>query len=279
MCNMPSGPDIIDNSEGRDLFGSDPQRYNDIRPPYPEEIYEYLVSSGALYDGVPSLEIGPGNGLATRRLLELGACPLTLVEPDGRFSSMLTSISQMFTAKVTLIEASFEDSVLPTNSYGLVVAATSFHWIQPFTGLVKVAAVLRPGGYAALWWNVFGDPDLPNPYHDATNAIMRQLSSSPSRSPDSISYALDVDARLNDFARSGRFEPPEYEFYRWTLTLNSEQVGSLYSTFSSISRLPEEKRKSILNQLMEIAEREFGGVVERNMLSPIYLAKRKITAD
>ena len=272
-------PDLIDQEEGRSLFGSDLQNYQDIRPQYPEQIYRFLVSSGALYAGVPALEIGSGNGLATGRLLELGADPMTLVEPDRRFSHSLVCLSEPYGAEVTLIEESFEDAELPRSHYGLVAAATSFHWIQASVGLTKIAKILRPGGYAALWWNVFGDPDRNDPFHDSTQMIMQRLSSSPSGRPDAIPFALDADARLHDFSKIGKFDTPECEFHRWTLTLNTEQVGSLYSTFSSISRLPEYERKSILDRLMMIAEREFGGVVKRNMVSSVYLAKRGPMAD
>jgi SAM-dependent methyltransferase len=275
---MQSTPGFIDEQEGKTLFGSDPQNYNDIRPPYPEQIYEFLMTSGALFANASSLEIGAGNGLATRRLLDFGVNPLTLIEPDKRFSSLLASISRLYRSEVCLVEESFEDAELPRNYYDLVAAATSFHWIQPSTGLAKVAAVLKPGGYAALWWHVFGDLDRPDPYHEATRTILQHLLSSPSGAPDAVPFALDTDARLSDFSRTGEFEKPEYEAYRWTLVLNAEQVGSLYATFSSISRLPEDQREAILNQLMEVAERQFGGTVERNMVSPIYLARRKLKA-
>jgi SAM-dependent methyltransferase len=270
-------PGIIDEQEGRVLFGTDPRNYNDIRPPYPEQIYEFLITTGALRSNTSTLEIGAGNGLATRRLLDFGANPLTVVEPDKRFSPLLTSIAKLYKADLRFIEASFEDAKLPRSHYDLVAAATSFHWIQPSIGLAKVAEVLKPGAYVALWWRVFGDLDRDAPYHEVTRTILQPLSSSPSGVPDTVPFALDTPARLRDFSSTGQFEQPEYQAYRWTFVLNTEQVGSLYATFSSISRLPEDQRKTILHQLMEVAERRFGGTVERNMVSPGYVARRKPT--
>lgn len=271
-------PGCIDEEEGRTLFGADPRNYNQIRPPYPEQLYEFLLATGALRSNASTLEIGAGNGLATRRLLDSGVNPLTIVEPDPRFSPWLTSIAKLFKAESRCIEASFEDAELPRSHYDLVAAATSFHWIQPSIGLAKVAAVLKPGGYVALWWHVFGDVDRDDPYHEATQTILQPLSSSPSGGLDTVPFALDTPARLRDFSSTGQFETPEYMVYRWTFVLNTEQVGALYATFSSISRLPEEQRKTILYQLMEVAERHFGGTVERNMVSPVYVARRKTSA-
>ena len=146
-------PDLIDRREGRRLFGLNPEGYADARPPYPEEIYRFLVARGAIAPGTTTLEIGAGNGLATRRLIELGANPISVIEPDERF-----------------------------------------------------ADVLRPGGYVALWWNVFGDPDREDTFHDATASLLSNLAVSPSGAPDKIPFALDRGARDADIARTGRVE-------------------------------------------------------------------------
>ncbi len=90
-----------------------------------------------------------------------------------------------------MIHHAFEDAELSPHAFDLVVAATSFHWLDPDTALDKIADVLRPGGHVALWWNVFSD------------------------------------------------------------------LGQL------------------LAQLMEVAQTRFGGRVERNMTSPVYLTRRK----
>ena len=54
--------------------------------------------------------------------------------------------------------AAFEEVELAPRSFHLVAAATSFHWLDPDQALPKIAMILRPGGWVALWWNVFGDP-------------------------------------------------------------------------------------------------------------------------
>jgi SAM-dependent methyltransferase len=270
---MPGNIDIL---EGRDLFGSDPHNYHEIRPPYPEFVYKFLVKTGALRCNASTLEIGAGSGLATRRLLEFGANPLTVVEPDARFLPLLEGAAHRYSAEFRCIHAAFEEAELPRDHYDLVAAATSFHWVQRSIGLAKVAEILKPGGFAALWWNVFGDNEREDPFHEATRAILQSLSSSPSDPPGAVPYALDAPARLRDFFNTGQFETPEYMAQRWTFVLNTAQVGALYATFSSISRLSEEQRKPILSELMEVAEHQFAGRVERNMVSPVYVARRKI---
>lgn len=261
--------------EGRGLFGADPKSYDEIRPPYPEQLYAFLVSTGALHANTATIEIGAGNGLATRRLLELGANPLTAIEPDRGFAPLLHSLAAATKAEFHILHTAFEETALPASHYDLVAAATAFHWIEPTSGLTKVATVLKPGGHAALWWNVFGDNERADPFHDATQPILQPLAVSPSNPPQRAPFALDIPARLADFAHTGQFEPPVYQHYPWTLVLNTPQVGALYGTFSGINRLPPPERQRILDQLMRVADQQFGGRVERNMVTAVYVARRK----
>ena len=79
-------PEHIKLNEGRRLFGLNPQGYEDARPDYPLWIFDHLRTCGALTDSTPTLEIGAGTGKATRHLIEYGANPLTIIEPDARFA-------------------------------------------------------------------------------------------------------------------------------------------------------------------------------------------------
>ncbi len=268
-------PELISRAEGRHLFGLDPEGYDAVRPQYPELIYQFMIERGALRPNSATLEIGAGSGLATRRLIEYGADPITVVEPDVRFAPQLQSLVASASAQLHLLQSAFEDADLPSRCYDLVAAATSFHWLDQDVALDKIARVLKPGGYAALWWNLFGDLDRADPFHDATTALLADLAVSPSGAPDAIPFALDRRAREAQFVSCGKFAAVEYAQTRWTLTLNTPQVGRLYGGFSHIQRLPALQRTELLEQLMAVAQTRFGGAVERNMTSVIYLARRK----
>ncbi len=267
-------PRYIDRHEGQRLFGLNPQGYGDARPPYPGAIYRFLVEQRAIGPGTATLEIGAGNGLATRGLIECGANPITVVEPDVRFAPTLRGLAAA-DVDVRIVHEAFEDAELGPRAFDLVAAATSFHWLDPDTALDKIADVLKPGGYVALWWNVFGDPERDDAFHDATKSILADLAISPSGAPDAIPFPLDRRARETQFLRSGRFEAVKYAETSWSLMLDTAQVGKLYESFSHIQRLGDAARARILTQLMEVAQTQFGGRVERNMTSPIYVARQK----
>jgi SAM-dependent methyltransferase len=265
----------IDRSVGQRAFGSDPAAYDRARPDYPPRVYEILCRRCGLGRGARIFEIGPGTGLATRHLFEAGADPLVVVEPDERLVEFLKAkFGKVAGLEVQL--ATFEDAVLPPGWFDLGVAATAFHWLDQASALGKVASLLRPGGWWAMWWNVFGDPSRRDDFHDATNSLLGNLETSPSgnaqgRPPS----ALDVDDRIADLQIIGAFHHIAHEAIRWTLTLNTTELTALYATFSPISSLPPAEQGHVLEGLAKIAERQFGGTVERPMVTSVYIAQRK----
>lgn len=264
----------IDRAEGRRLFGLNPQGYDAARPRYPDALYRFLVAATGMTPNLSTLEIGGGTGMATRALIDLGANPLVVLEPDVRFRPSLEAVAATTRARVSIVETDFESFDASEQFFGLVAAATSFHWVRPAVGVGKVARLLRPGGHAALWWNVLQDVDKPDPFHVATQHVLRDLAVSPSGAPGTTPFALDRDARIADFDRTGAFERVQCFELRWTHVLDAHGVRQLYEGFAHIQRLDAAARVRVLDALVEIAETKFAGTVERNVTSILYVAQR-----
>jgi SAM-dependent methyltransferase len=255
--------------EGRHVFGTTAASYAAARPDYPERVYDILQDRCGLGPLSRVLEIGPGSGQATKRLAKLAAS-VVAVEANGALADELRA--QLGTEHgLEVVVAAFEDLDLPPSSFDLVTAATAFHWLDPGVSLPKIAAVLWPGGWLAMWWNVFGDPLLPDPFHDATEPLLRNLEPSPSAGSGGSPYALDITARSQELSAYG-FQDVEHESVRWTLDLDTTMTRQLYATYSNIARLPDARKAAILDEIERIADVEFGGRVERQMVTPIYTA-------
>jgi SAM-dependent methyltransferase len=257
----------FDRSVGRTVFGRDPALYDRARPRYPERVFEVLRERCGLGPGTAVLEIGPGPGLATRRLLELGADPLVAVEPDPALAGYL---AQTTSGAVSIVRAPFEEAELEESSFDLGVAASSFHWVEPDLGLTKVRRLLRPGGWWAMWWNVHGEQDDSDPFHVATTHLLEPLEGRPWNRHRP--FAPDVERRTADLLEAG-FVEPEAELIRWSKRFESAGIRDLYATFSPIARLPDGQREALLDAVANVAETEFGGVVERPILTPLYTAR------
>lgn len=261
----------IDRKEGRRLFGIDPAAYDSARPGHAERVYEVLVARCGLGAGAAVLEIGPGTGQATRWLRDLGADPLVAIEPDPALAAYLDAA---LGGSIDVRIVALEDAPLPTCAFDLAAAASSFHWVDEEAGLAKLLSTLRPGGWLAMWWTLFGNGGAPDAFIAATSPLLAGLQTSPTRGEEGRpAHALDSEARLAALQVAG-FEDAEHEVVRWGASWDTEGIRALYGTFSPIARLGEARKAEILDGVARIAEREFGGRVERTLRTSLYTARR-----
>jgi SAM-dependent methyltransferase len=261
---------------GRRLFGADVDAYERGRPGHPSRVYELLVERCGLLAGTRVLEVGPGTGQATRRLLELGA-DIVAVEPDDRLAEHIRSVGQ-----VTVLNQPLEDAELAPESFELAVAASSFHWIHEETGLARVAAALRPGGWVVLWWSHFGAEEPQSPFQQALRPVLDELfaarrielEESPAVSAGGgPRFGLDVEGRLEALAHAG-YEHGEHELIPWSHVWDAARIRALFATFSPIIRLDEETRIAVLEAVEQVADRDFAGRVELPVLTSLFTARR-----
>ena len=161
----------------------------------------------------------PGSYHATR--LDFGANPLLAIEPDPRLAAFLRKSIEDTALSVNV--SAFEDAAIERARFDLGVSATAFHWLHEGTGLVKVAELLRPDGWWAMVWNVFGDNSRPDPFHEATKALL-DGPSSPSAGSRDIPFALDAEARVAALERTRAFDAIEYQASAWSLVLDPDQT-------------------------------------------------------
>jgi len=263
----------IDRRFGRAAFGADPANYDAARPAYPDWVFKVLAGRCGLGPGAAVFEIGAGTGTATRRLLELGADPLIAIEPDARLAAFLAEHTA--SPALQVVAAPFETAPLPRSGFDLGVCATAFHWLEEDAALARIAALLRPGGWWAMWWNVFYVRGKPDPFHVATRALLAGGPASPSRgAPSADPFSLDVDARRAAVERAGAFEAFDQTMTTWELPLSAEETVALYATYSDMIVRPQPDRGVVLAELGRIAAEEFGGHVVRNVTTVLYTARR-----
>lgn len=265
----------IPQNEGRRLFGLNASAYEEARPPYPSWMFDALVRQNALFPGANILEIGAGNGLATRNLVEIDIASITVVEPDERFAPLLQSILKQSIGTYELLHNPFEQTQLAASAFDLVVIATAYHWLDAETRVQTLARLVKPGGHVALLWNVFQDLNRVDLFHEATNDLLARLSCGPSETSERLPFALDRVAREAEFLQQGTFELVMYGESHWPLELNLEQLRNLYQSFSNLARLDEHERNRILDELVDVGRTQFAGSVTRHMTSPLYLFRRK----
>jgi SAM-dependent methyltransferase len=266
-------PVEITRDFGREAFGEDPDNYDAARPPYPDWIYETLMTRCGLGPGCAMFEAGAGTGIATRRLLAAGASPVVAIEPDPRLAAWLAERSPDPALRV--VNTTFESAELEDGAFDLGVCATAFHWLDEDAALARIARALKGGGWWAMWWNVYYAEALPDPFHEATKVLLGPPVAISNGVDGRPPYAFDVDARQAAVDRAGAFEDFRRDQSVWWVDFDPDQVTRLYASYSDMTIRPPDERRRVLAELRRIAAEEFGGRVRRNITTVLYTARRR----
>jgi SAM-dependent methyltransferase len=124
-------------------FGSDPGRYDRVRPHYPDDVVRLVLARSP---GRDVLDVGIGTGIAAAQFQRAG-CRVLGVDVDPRMATFARG--RGFDVEV----ARFEEWDPADRRFDAVVAAQTWHWVDPVAGAAKAAGVLRPNGCLAVFWN------------------------------------------------------------------------------------------------------------------------------
>jgi hypothetical protein len=125
-----------------------------------------------------------------------------------------------------------------------------------------------------MWWHNFGAEEAPDPFHRATSHLFAETPRGPAHgTKGGRSFATNREARRADLAAAG-FVEAEVDFWPWTARLETAQLVALYATYSPIMALSPDARARMLGGVAAIADRDFGGKVERPFSTILYTARR-----
>lgn len=249
----------------RHTYGADAGGYQAGRPDYPPRVYELLRSRCGIGAGSRVLEIGPGSGQVTRHLVAAGA-RVVAVEPDHGFAEYLKRTMP----EVRIVSESFEDADTG-DGFDAVVAATSFHWLEQSIALGKLGRVLRPGGWAAIWWTVFSDPHREDPLLAAATEL---LGFEPGNQRAGTAFQLDTDARCEDLRRTAGLVDVAAELVAWDLAMTADQVRGLFNSLIAVRQLPAEERTRVLDTVTDLVNDRFAGISVRPHLTALYVGRK-----
>jgi SAM-dependent methyltransferase len=125
-------------------FGPAAERYDRIRPRYPEAAIRWILGDTPL----TVVDIGAGTGILTRQLVALGHRVIP-VEPDPGMRERLVAAGGAPEPQA----GSAEEIPLPDASVDAVVAGQAYHWFDPVRAHPEIARVLKPGGVFGPLWN------------------------------------------------------------------------------------------------------------------------------
>jgi len=173
--------------------------------------------------------------------------------------------------------ARFEDWSWPGAPFDVVIAAQSWHWVDPSVGPARVASLLRPGGTFAAFWNSyehtprvrdgFGEIYLRLAPHLWTGSVV--LGTIPADAAEASTRA-DCDA----LASCGGFEPAAQQTFTWRRRSSCAQWLDELPTHSDHRALPEH----VLAQVLEEVGAFIGGIgghLDVRLRTSAILARRR----
>jgi len=220
-------------------FGTDAEGYDQARPGYPDALVAQIVAGSP---GRDVLDVGTGTGIAARQFQAAG-CTVLGVEPDKRMAGFARAYG--LPVEVATFEAWDPDD----RTFDTVIAAQSWHWIDPVAGAVKAAQVLRPSGRLAIFGHVYEPPiEVAEPF---AAAYRRTVPDSPfanlqARRPLEAYQA--AYAKIADTIReTERFNEPEQWRFDWDRSYTRDQWLTLLPTTGALTRLHPGQLADILD--------------------------------
>jgi protein-L-isoaspartate O-methyltransferase len=130
------------------VFDEVPGLCDRVRPGYPAALFWDLADITGIGAGSDVLEVGCGTGQATRQLAELAGVVAAVEPGDGMADHARHRLADL--GNVHIERSAFEAWDDAGRRFDAVVAASSWHWVDPAVGWRRAHDVLRPGGWLAM---------------------------------------------------------------------------------------------------------------------------------
>jgi SAM-dependent methyltransferase len=220
-------------------FGTDADRYDRTRPPYPVALIDRIVAASP---GPDVLDVGCGTGIEARQF-QVAGCRVLGVEPDARMADFARR------SGVEAEVATFETWDPAGRDFDAVIAGTAWHWVDPVIGAAKAAQVLRPGGLLAPFHHVGqAPPELAAAQAEAYRRVNPDSPFAASSQPTRPAVELyePLFARISDGIRAAAgFGEPERWQFDWDCTYTRDQWLDQLPTLGSCTQLPPDKLAAV----------------------------------
>ncbi|MCH7698291.1 MAG: class I SAM-dependent methyltransferase [Chloroflexi bacterium] len=253
-------------------FDNVPEIYDRVRPTYPPELFDELFSYLRSGGHRRAVEIGPATGQATRPLLEHDIA-VTAVEQGERLAEFLrTKLGGEF-PRLEVLTSKFEDAELESGAFDLVLAATSFHWIEPETRFQRSHDLLRDGGTLAV---VHTNQINSSADHGFFARVQPVYDHHQQNDPP---LALPTEDELTPpeyggLVASGLFEEIHLHRYRWDQTYTSAEYGDLMRSYSGTQAMEPPQQEAMIGDVCGLIDAEFAGAITRPLVMTLSVGRR-----
>ena len=259
----------------RAIFDEAALLYDEVRPGYPEELFDDVVSFSGIPSGGSILEIGCGTGQATVPFAQRGYRILCVELGENLVAVARRNLGAYPRAEMHV--GPFEEWRPQEEVFDLAVSATAFHWLDPEVAYPRVADALREGGALAVFWNVHVHTDTDGGFFEQVQKIYERetpeiVHPEDYKGPPQLE---EVPSRTPEIENSGLFEVEATRNYRWDETYDAAGYLSVLNTYSGHRSLGNHARERLFRGIADLIDQRFGGSITKGYLTTLYVARKR----
>ena len=273
--------DVSKDHHRRLSFGSVAEQYDRHRPGYPAEMVDAVLAYASAQPRDRILDVGAGTGRATLLFAERGY-EITAIEPDSEMAAVASKQAATAGQAIEILTTDFEQAELPRHAFQILISATAWHWVTPGLRNELAAAVLRPGGALAPFWNrpQWRENPLRPDFDRAYRSVEQEFAAlpggpmNPLGSPPQLLQTAEWLEQ--EFAGSTDFTDIDARIYSWQQRYTTDEYLGLLGTHSDHIMLPAQPRERLFGAIGEAIDGA-GGSFELTYETLLCLARRRAT--
>ena len=242
--------------------------YEKWRPDYVPEIFTKIMAYSEINKDNHLLEIGIGTGKATAPFIETN-CRITAIELGDKLADFSRRKFAWYD-NFEVIVADFETYIFPDDTYDLIYAACTFHWIPEEIGYPKAFNLLKSGGAFARFAN-WQQRDKGN--EQLNEAIQKVYSKHMPNSAPKPDYTEVECKQRADIALKYGFTDIEYRMFSRNRIFDANDFISLQRTHGGHADMPEEQWLQFSDDIKEAINAN-GGKINIHDVMELQLARK-----
>jgi SAM-dependent methyltransferase len=288
-CNCTGSPNFLRSNvtlpasnqariAGRKSFDAVAGLYDKMRPGYPQAVFDDVLAISGSRAGSRLFEIGCGSGHATFVFARRGF-RIDCIELGANMAALARERLAPFD-RVNITIADFDlwshdrDS---ERQYDLVYSATAYHWLNPATRVERIARLLAPGGWLAVWRNhqVRGSGASEEFFREARKIYAREAPALAAKFTGPLEPDQIPPTEKEEWLASGLFRNAQTRVYVWARQYTATEYVRMLDTHSDHRLMAEANRGRLFSALARLAA-DMGGSVTREHATILHMAQKKI---
>lgn len=243
--------------------------YKEARPHYPNELFSTLINVTSLNKTSKLLEIGPGTGQATKPMA-LKGFDITGIELGPTLSEVSRNELREY-KNVQILTSAFEDIALPTKSYDLVFAATSFHWIDPYIKYSKTHTLLKDKGHLAIIHTNHISDEKGDEFFNASQPIYDFYNFTDKLQAPKLPNNNELQPSCID---ENLFRLKYFQLFPIIITYSAKKFVNLLNTFSNHLVAKKEIQYGFYGEIEDLINRKFDGEIDKHFSMSLTVAEK-----